>query len=169
MRFDANSSDFCWPFFSFCKRSISNTSKIGRPFRERSLFCKLRGSHAIEAESSHDARRIGGYIAGASTEMQSTKCRSCGSIEFHHLGGLRSRRPNLVISRAHRFCHPHFFFATGSADHARNFRRLVESASSLCYFLKARGVAQLGSAPALGAGGRPFKSARPDRASSSGG
>src|SRR5260370_36938701 len=32
-----------------------------------------------------------------------------------------------------------------------------------------RGVAQLGSAPALGAGGRPFKSARPDRASSSGG
>jgi hypothetical protein len=32
-----------------------------------------------------------------------------------------------------------------------------------------RGVAQPGSAPALGAGGRPFKSARPDfRASSSG-
>ena len=48
-------------------------------------------------------------------------------------------------------------------------RSLVESRSSVCYFLKARGVAQLGSAPALGAGGRPFKSARPDRASSSGG
>ncbi len=40
----------------------------------------------------------------------------------------------------------------------------VESGSSVCYFLEARGVAQLGSAPALGAGGRPFKSARPDHA-----
>ena len=48
-------------------------------------------------------------------------------------------------------------------------RSSVESRSSVCYFLRARGVAQLGSAPALGAGGRPFKSARPDRASSSGG
>jgi hypothetical protein len=35
--------------------------------------------------------------------------------------------------------------------------------------LRLRGVAQPGSAPALGAGGRPFKSARPDCASSSGG
>src|ERR1700733_5910374 len=43
-------------------------------------------------------------------------------------------------------------------------RSLVESGSSVCYFLMARGVAQLGSAPALGAGGRPFKSARPDNA-----
>jgi hypothetical protein len=41
-------------------------------------------------------------------------------------------------------------------------RRLVERRGCVCYFLKARGVAQLGSAPALGAGGRPFKSARPD-------
>ena len=39
---------------------------------------------------------------------------------------------------------------------------LVERRWCVCYFLKARGVAQLGSAPALGAGGRPFKSARPD-------
>ncbi len=35
--------------------------------------------------------------------------------------------------------------------------------------VRSRGVAQPGSAPALGAGGRPFKSARPDCASSSGG
>ncbi len=40
--------------------------------------------------------------------------------------------------------------------------RKVERLGSVCYSIWVRGVAQPGSAPALGAGGRPFKSARPD-------
>ena len=51
---------------------------------------------------------------------------------------------------------------TAHEQKTRRAQSSVESGSCVCYFLKARGVAQLGSAPALGAGGRPFKSARPD-------
>jgi hypothetical protein len=84
-------------------------------------------------------------------------------VRTRNIRNLKTRPSTRIVSAAARCIE-----RVGERKNVRG-RSLVESRSSVCYFLRARGVAQPGSAPALGAGGRPFKSARPDRASSSGG
>ena len=56
-------------------------------------------------------------------------------------------------------------FVSRAADHAVEDAR-IEGPYALCYPTVGRGVAQLGSAPAWGAGGRWFESSLPDQSPS---
>ena len=98
---------------------------------------------------------------GRSSGHASTCMMSAGEIAtgWRSASAARARSPSGSCSKIVCGAESHTVVSSKKTDIQRS---LVESGSSVCYFLMARGVAQLGSAPALGAGGRPFKSARPD-------
>ena len=172
----ANTSNYCRALFLFLQAKHFKQAQTDLLSTGRGTFCKLRGSAPRQLEYSHTASHPWDTRAGASRGCNRRNALPAQRSSFK-ISSRRARPSSSIRSLSDSN------FVVGSlssrleATNSReplsypqaNFRRLVESASSVCYFLMARGVAQLGSAPALGAGGRPFKSARPDRASSSGG
>ena len=135
-------------------------------------FCNLRPRHWMRSQNSH--------LTCARRELRQDACtkRSTDHASMQSMQMVRRVRHNALGKSAlgiqaaaiqRIVCRARDVARIDWRAKPIRERSSVESRSSVCYFLRARGVAQLGSAPALGAGGRPFKSARPDRASSSGG
>ena len=172
----ANSSNYCRALFLFLQAKHSKQAQTDLLSTRRSKFCKLRGS-ALRHRNLRTPRSILGIPAQVHQGDAIPAMHFLRSDRFQKFRRGPARPSSSIRRRATRTSSCAFTSSRLEVDKStRPFsypqadsRRLVESASSVCYFLMARGVAQLGSAPALGAGGRPFKSARPDRASSSGG
>ncbi len=137
-------------FFSFCD-AVSLKVSISATFQGKSRVLQVAmGTLDAISKCSEWARCIFGIAASG--------LHGCSRI-MHRYSRDRNRRDDLFTTIA--------ITRTHCANVSTNKKlllgaSLVERRWCVCYFLKARGVAQLGSAPALGAGGRPFKSARPD-------
>jgi hypothetical protein len=137
-------------FFSFCDARPVEVSKSATFPRESQLLHLATQTPDATAQCSHPHSCIS---SAAPNELRPprlarirTSALSSASSIIRAAAAREYRRKTCAV-----FAPTHALAATS-----------VESQTSVCYFLKARGVAQLGSAPALGAGGRPFKSARPD-------
>jgi hypothetical protein len=161
-------------FFSFCD-GVSLKVSNRATFQGNSEFCKLRWLRQMRSQKF--SKR--GCLHPADCGGRTAPWRRCseriifGSPLAVERIQPRARRPAPLNSKVeigdaviHKHCARKVPGCVMTAMNKNILRApwSVESGSSVCYFLKARGVAQLGSAPALGAGGRPFKSARPDHA-----
>ena len=151
-------------FFLFMRPIAGRKSRIGPLIRRNRRFCNLRPLRWMLSRNAQRRAPAWRVLLEADCADAARAMRRDALARFC-VGRNWRARSRLKIEDA--VIHSEFI---RSARIARRSRRgkstrggsLVERRWCVCYFLKARGVAQLGSAPALGAGGRPFKSARPD-------